>query len=43
MEHLENGRKHALIHKESCHMRGDCLVACPHEAITVWRWRGDGG
>lgn len=39
MEVLENGRKHALIHKEQCHMHGDCYVACPHNAIVVWRWK----
>ncbi len=39
MEHLENGRKHAFIHGEKCQLHGDCHVACPHDVITVWKWR----
>lgn len=39
MEHLANGRKHAVIHGGLCELHGDCHLACPHDVITVWKWQ----
>lgn|GEM_PF-3245352 len=39
LEQLESGRKRAHVDAELCRLHGDCLVACPHEALFVWKWR----
>ena len=39
MLHLDDGRKRALIDANACQLHGDCVAACPHEAIFVWKWK----
>ncbi len=39
LELLEDGRKRAQVNAELCRLHGDCLVACPHEALFVWKWQ----
>jgi NAD-dependent dihydropyrimidine dehydrogenase PreA subunit len=40
MRHREDGRKLAFVHADGCQLHGDCLAACPHEALFAWKWTG---
>jgi heterodisulfide reductase subunit A-like polyferredoxin len=36
---MESGAKKAHVEAVACHLHGDCLAACPHEALFAWKWQ----
>lgn len=38
---LPDGRKRAVVDEDVCQLHGDCLRACPHDALWVpaGKWR----